>query len=546
MKFISRNLWIKVLVLLAIFSLTVVSISGYLSSVIFKSNWEKEARRSYSLFLHYMANDVFRIVQHYREILELSAEVIEQNLSNNWKIETFLVSVCLKYPSFEWIRYISKEGKVLVSSEMSLEQKNFVGDMNAERVISDVLYDSRGEPYLTITLPCGEGYLCGRINLSSIWVDIKELLFIPDGKLLILDSHNKTVFSTDYRMLFRRKASFIKSSVVSFEEQIPQLNWKMFLTIELPDFYRDIMKSSLWLWLMTFVLFLLAFWVSVEISRSWFKPLEKIVPFIEQVSKGNLDVYLDIDRDDEIGLLVFQVNKMVANLKELKRQSNIQVVGRTISWLGHEIKNYFVPIRAFIDSLAKGNNDATYIRKMSQLIAREMENCEKMLHDLTALRPDLTMEFERVNVCDLVSAVLEMLDPLLQMKKIAVSVEVEPELFCWADKEKLKTALLNLLLNSIEAVPEKGRILIKSFEKGDRFRLQVIDTGPGIPADIVDRIFDPFVSSKDLNSSKNRRKQKRGLGLAIVYNIIKKHNGTIRFITGPKGTTFIICLPKFT
>jgi len=106
------------------------------------------------------------------------------------------------------------------------------------------------------------------------------------------------------------------------------------------------------------------------------------------------------------------------------------------------------------------------------------------------------------------------------------------------DRQRFQEALLNLMINSIQAIgDEEGIIELKSYQEGDDKIITVTDDGPGMPPDILQRIFDPFFSTKEVG-------QGTGLGLYVVYGIIKEHKGSIRVESTPgKGTTFFIKLP---
>jgi len=106
----------------------------------------------------------------------------------------------------------------------------------------------------------------------------------------------------------------------------------------------------------------------------------------------------------------------------------------------------------------------------------------------------------------------------------------------YADPEQIERVFLNLFTNAIEAISEEGELLVSAEEEDHSVRIIVSDTGRGMPKEMTEKIFEPFFTTKDKGA---------GLGLAIVFNIIQKHNGDIRVESEEgKGTTFIITLPK--
>jgi signal transduction histidine kinase len=108
-----------------------------------------------------------------------------------------------------------------------------------------------------------------------------------------------------------------------------------------------------------------------------------------------------------------------------------------------------------------------------------------------------------------------------------------------ADSQQLNHMLMNIILNAVQAMEEKGRLTVKSYlaAENDKVRIEVADTGPGIPEDIVSHIFEPFFTTKEEGKG-------TGLGLSLAYSIVENHGGIINVKSKPgKGTTFIIDLP---
>jgi signal transduction histidine kinase len=103
------------------------------------------------------------------------------------------------------------------------------------------------------------------------------------------------------------------------------------------------------------------------------------------------------------------------------------------------------------------------------------------------------------------------------------------------DLDLMKQALLNIVVNGIEAMPEGGTMRFESTVKGDNAEIRITDSGPGIPADVRDKIYNLYFTTKQTGS---------GIGLAMTFRIVQLHDGTIDFSSEPgKGTTFVIRLP---
>jgi signal transduction histidine kinase len=141
-------------------------------------------------------------------------------------------------------------------------------------------------------------------------------------------------------------------------------------------------------------------------------------------------------------------------------------------------------------------------------------------------------------VCDLVNEVCESLGPQLEAQRIDLDIDVPPNTLLSADREMIRRALLNLVLNAIDAMPGGGALVITSYENAGGFELEVADSGPGLTEEVQRRAFEPFYSTKPSGT---------GLGLAIVFHVAEAHGGTVTAMNCPEGgAAFTIKIPRRT
>lgn len=136
---------------------------------------------------------------------------------------------------------------------------------------------------------------------------------------------------------------------------------------------------------------------------------------------------------------------------------------------------------------------------------------------------------------DLVDEVCDALNPQMEAQGIQVSIDVPPNVLVTADREMLRRALVNLVLNAIDVMPRGGDVIITSYDGLSGFELEVADSGPGLSQEQLGHVFDPFFTTKSNGT---------GLGLSIVHRIVEAHGGRITALNCPDGgAAFTIELP---
>lgn len=222
-----------------------------------------------------------------------------------------------------------------------------------------------------------------------------------------------------------------------------------------------------------------------------------------------------------------QLNEKISQLEKLL------AAGSLLSTTVHDIKNPLTIIRG-ISQLGELSSNQDKGRKYFRKIIRHVDNLTRMLNEvLGAFQQD---NFEIAEPQKLIEEILNEIAPLCKVQQI--DIQYKPAKSVWAKikPELFKRSITNLLENAIQAMPHGGKIIIKNTSSRNNWTISIADTGPGIPIEVQDQIFKPFVKG---------RKSGLGLGLFMVHYVIKAHNGQIWFETVPgKGTNFFIKLSK--
>lgn len=225
---------------------------------------------------------------------------------------------------------------------------------------------------------------------------------------------------------------------------------------------------------------------------------------------------------------------------KLKQMESIQALTSLTAGLAHEIKNPLGAIGIHVQLLDQEIRHCQCdtvedLRYSLKIINEEIERLnEIVVNFLYSVRP-LKAELQPIDFCEYLDKIGNFIQPELKQKQICLVKKYSELPPVWIDEDIFKQALINLIQNSIAAMDGKpGIITIQAYEKKGYIYFTVKDNGKGIPDAIQTKIFDPYFTTKPYGS---------GLGLTIVYKIIKEHSGEISFTSSPGETIFTIRLP---
>jgi signal transduction histidine kinase len=227
--------------------------------------------------------------------------------------------------------------------------------------------------------------------------------------------------------------------------------------------------------------------------------------------------------------------------KQLIRAGKLKALGELTAGIAHEIKNPIASIKGAAETISDEIAEDSPKRKLVEIQNKELKRLSETLDRfLSFARPGKFM-IAKTDLCRLIKQVVGLIEAQAQKKNISIKVQCPQEpAEMDGDKDQLTQVLVNLIINAIEAMPQGGQIQVNlRVEKlGSRefWVTEITDSGPGIPLELRERIFDFFYSTKENGT---------GLGLAISSNIVDGHGGVIKVSDGPQGigTTFAVYLP---
>jgi len=285
------------------------------------------------------------------------------------------------------------------------------------------------------------------------------------------------------------------------------------------------------------------------------KPVSQMVAPTQHVAAGDLSYTVSLTKRDELGELAKSFNAMTRQLSEAQRQlyhsDKLASVGRLAAGVAHEINNPLTAVLTYSSYLHKRLTDRPEMKEDLEVIVRETKRCREIVKGLLDFARQSTPEKRPSDVNEIVRRAARILQNQFALHHIELEQNLPPNLPpVSADTSQMQQVLVNLFMNADDAIGEKGgRITVTTaaasadITKGNSLssahqyvQIKVSDTGCGIPPGNVSKIFEPFFTTKGQKGN--------GLGLAMVWGIIEKHDGgiTVESELG-KGTTFNILLP---
>jgi len=265
-----------------------------------------------------------------------------------------------------------------------------------------------------------------------------------------------------------------------------------------------------------------------------------------QLGDGSIFVisfYPILNKDLSIQAIVC-LAKDVTTIKEteqrIQQTEKLVAVGQLAAGVAHEINNPLGVILCHTDIIKENNEDNEETFNDINTIERHAENCKRIVADLLdfSRSGDTRIEKHPGSINEVIESVLSMVGQQFKKNKIALTCNLDAALPNYLmDSRRIQQVLVNLIMNSVHAVGAKGKISISTRAEEKHILIEIEDDGPGIDKEILDKIFNPFFSTKEPG-------QGTGLGLSVSYGIIREHDGEIRVQSTPgKNTCFTIILP---
>ncbi len=274
------------------------------------------------------------------------------------------------------------------------------------------------------------------------------------------------------------------------------------------------------------------------------RPILRLNRTMKRAGRGDLTVRAPRRSSDEVGELTDEFNRMMDELEASREREEVQrtqlahtekmaAVGTLAAGVAHEVNNPLAGVLACIDNLRANPDDDEMRETYLELIRDGLQRIERTIRTLLDFSRRREIRPEPTSINHNLRHVVELVGYQLRKAGVQIEYDLDPGgAVVMADHFQMEQLFLNLVLNALGAMPEGGRLTLRTRARNGEVVTEIRDTGVGIPPEIRDRIFDPFFTTREVGEG-------TGLGLSVSDSIVAAHDGRIEVVSEVgKGTVF--------
>jgi two-component system NtrC family sensor kinase len=337
-------------------------------------------------------------------------------------------------------------------------------------------------------------------------------------------------------------------------------------TLERP--YRDILWKNLYMYFgITLLAMGLAISIAIVVANKISRPIHAMADAAQKIAEGDYSQKVEITSDDETGFLANNFNHMVSQLvrahQELRdsaetlerkveqrtaevkamqahliQSEKLAGVGKLAAGVAHEINNPLTCVLTNTSLMLADLPPEDPRREDLQTVVDETLRCRKIVKGLLDFARQTKPQKQRLDLNKVAADVITLVRNQASFQNITIHTDLDSGIpTVLADADQMRQVALNIILNAADAMPQGGEIRVRTLYEPEtrQVKMRISDTGPGIPAEIQDKLFEPFFTTKKTGT---------GLGLAIAYGIMDRHKGSLKIESAlGHGTTVIVILP---
>jgi signal transduction histidine kinase len=506
-------------------------------------------------------------------ILKAVAADLQQTGLQRWQQDRILKNFVLQFTEFRELTLLDDIGQPVVSSRLGKPTVTVPGSegVNINGVlISRFSVDDALLPTAVIAVRLadrdGGGWLVGRVNLEAMWRMVDRIRVGANGFALVVTNEGQLLAHGDPAAksrvargdnlrghpLVARLAALSTGEVTSDQyddargpmlgvaARLPSLGWTVIVEQSRDEAFAIPIRLQWQLGIAIAVALMVMLGVGYFWGYRFIDPILALTRGTRALAEGKLDERVKVDSSDEIGQLGLAFNNMADRLVELqedvRKKERQAMFGRISIGLVHDLSHPIQNIGNSCKLIVKMFDDQEYRETFKRTIERELAQVKRVLDDLRNVARPMPLQRFPIDINKEIAELVESMQSTAEKAGLTIETEfVFGQLFIEADLFALNRVYRNLIMNSLQATPPRGRVVVRTLRDAGSATVEVSDTGCGIPKERLETIFEDFVTTK---------RRGLGLGLAISKKIVEQLDGTITVASDVGvGSTFTLKFP---
>jgi signal transduction histidine kinase len=506
-------------------------------------------------------------------ILKAVAADLQQTGLQHWQQDRILKNFVLQFAEFRELTLLDDSGQPIVSSRLGTPTATVPGSEGVSingALISRFSVDDALLPTAVVAVRLVDadgGWLVGRLNLEAMWRMVDRIRVGAKGYALVVTNEGQLLAHGDpaaksrvargdnmrAHPLVAHIEAALPNEQVTFDQyddergpmlgvaaRLPSLGWTVIVEQSRDEAFAIPIRLQWQLGIAIAVALMVMLGVGYFWGHRFIDPILALTRGTRALAEGKLDERVKVDSSDEIGQLGLAFNNMADRLVELqedvRKKERQAMFGRISIGLVHDLSHPIQNIGNSCKLIVKMFDDQEYRETFKRTIERELAQVKRVLDDLRNVARPMPLQRFPVDINKELAELVESMQSTAEKAGLTIETEfVFGQLFIEADLFALNRVYRNLIMNSLQATPPRGRVVVRTLRAGGYASVEVTDTGCGIPKERLETIFEDFVTTK---------RRGLGLGLAISKKIVEQLDGTITVSSDVGvGSTFTLRFP---